>query len=326
MELIDRYIYAVTKRLPQKQREDIDKELRTLIEDMLNERCNGNPTDSNIEEVLKELGEPSKLAAKYRDDKSYLIGPESYYNYLFVLKLVVAISAFGSCIGGIFGIIDNPPASAWSAFGNIIASIFEGAVAGFTWVTVIFAIYDKINKEKEKPSDWKLSDLSPIPKRKEIIRPAGPIIGILFAVLFIIIFNYADKYIGAYIGNGNLHIIPIFSHDGLRQVMPLLITVFCFSIAKETIKLIFGKWNLTVGISIAALSILGLILCVIIFKNPIIWNQNFVSEMNDAGMKMTETDMNTVWKNVTNSFIYIIAFGSIIESIEALVKGIKYSR
>lgn len=41
MELIDRYIYAVTKKLPQKQREDIEKELRTLIDDMLEERCAG---------------------------------------------------------------------------------------------------------------------------------------------------------------------------------------------------------------------------------------------------------------------------------------------
>lgn len=37
MEQIDRYIYAVTKRLPQLQRDDIAEELHGLIEDMLDE-------------------------------------------------------------------------------------------------------------------------------------------------------------------------------------------------------------------------------------------------------------------------------------------------
>jgi hypothetical protein len=38
MEMIDRYVYAVTKRLPEKQREDVSDELRGLIEDMLEAR------------------------------------------------------------------------------------------------------------------------------------------------------------------------------------------------------------------------------------------------------------------------------------------------
>ena len=39
LDLIERYIYAATKRLPKKQREDVAQELRGLIDDMLNERC-----------------------------------------------------------------------------------------------------------------------------------------------------------------------------------------------------------------------------------------------------------------------------------------------
>ena len=35
MEMVERYIYAVTKKLPEKQRSDIEQELRSLIEDML---------------------------------------------------------------------------------------------------------------------------------------------------------------------------------------------------------------------------------------------------------------------------------------------------
>ena len=38
-ELIERYLYAVTKQLPAKSRQDIERELRGLIGDLLEERC-----------------------------------------------------------------------------------------------------------------------------------------------------------------------------------------------------------------------------------------------------------------------------------------------
>lgn len=58
-DLIERYIYAVTKRMPNKYKKDVSDELRTLIEDMLDERC-GNLTKSekDIQVVLTKLGTP----------------------------------------------------------------------------------------------------------------------------------------------------------------------------------------------------------------------------------------------------------------------------
>lgn len=46
MELVDRYIHAVTARLPEAQREDIKRELQSLIEDMLEERSPESPRPS----------------------------------------------------------------------------------------------------------------------------------------------------------------------------------------------------------------------------------------------------------------------------------------
>ena len=67
MDLVDRYIYAVTQKLPQAQRRDIADELHGLIEDMRDERAETSKTSENdIEEVLLELGNPRELADKYR--------------------------------------------------------------------------------------------------------------------------------------------------------------------------------------------------------------------------------------------------------------------
>lgn len=42
MAMIDRYIYAVTEKLPQTERQDIASELRGLIEDMLKAKTDRN--------------------------------------------------------------------------------------------------------------------------------------------------------------------------------------------------------------------------------------------------------------------------------------------
>jgi hypothetical protein len=42
-DLIDRYLYAVSQELPRGQRDDITRELRTLIEDKLEEQSHVRP-------------------------------------------------------------------------------------------------------------------------------------------------------------------------------------------------------------------------------------------------------------------------------------------
>lgn len=67
MDLIKRYVYAVTKELPESQREEIRLELTSLIEDMVQERGEGS-----VESILLELGDPKRLAEKYREKPKYI--------------------------------------------------------------------------------------------------------------------------------------------------------------------------------------------------------------------------------------------------------------
>ena len=55
-DLIERYIYAVIKTLPTRMREDVERELHSLISDMLEERCQDMPsTEHDVLVVLTEL-------------------------------------------------------------------------------------------------------------------------------------------------------------------------------------------------------------------------------------------------------------------------------
>lgn len=95
MELIERYIYAVSRRLPVSQRADIEQELRTLIEDMIQERCHGEAGQEQIMALLKELGDPAYLAGQYREEQKYLIGPQLYDAYTLAMRIFLAASVFG---------------------------------------------------------------------------------------------------------------------------------------------------------------------------------------------------------------------------------------
>ena len=70
-DLIQRYIYAVVRYLPLKSHVEVEKELESLISEMLEERCGDiAPTEKDVRIVLLELGSPEELAEKYGGDES----------------------------------------------------------------------------------------------------------------------------------------------------------------------------------------------------------------------------------------------------------------
>ena len=69
MDIINRYISEIGKLLPRKNRADIEAEIKSTLEDMLEERSHGKQ-DQNEQEIiidlLKEYGSPETVAASYR--------------------------------------------------------------------------------------------------------------------------------------------------------------------------------------------------------------------------------------------------------------------
>ena len=70
-DLIERYVYSVTKRLDDKKKKDIENELKANIYDMLGDDL----SEENTIKVLKQLGKPSVLALEFKDKKAYVISP-----------------------------------------------------------------------------------------------------------------------------------------------------------------------------------------------------------------------------------------------------------
>src|SRR4030042_2954943 len=99
--LIDRYLAAVSENLPSSQRKDTVTEIRSLIQDALDDRSKVEgkaPDDEMMAAVLKEFGSPEKIVAPYIPPK-YLIGPRLYPTFILVLQIVLPIIAVLTLIG-----------------------------------------------------------------------------------------------------------------------------------------------------------------------------------------------------------------------------------
>ncbi len=327
-EIIDRYVYAVTKRLPQAQRADIEKELRGLIDDMLQDRTKGAPPKKDdIDAVLRELGRPSVLAAKYRGIEQHLIGPEYFDLYAMVLKIVLIVAPCATAFAQIIGYAANPPVNVLESIGLFFGSVISAAVHAFAIVTLVFAAIERFaNKSEKMDEDWKPSDLPPVPAVKAIINRGEPVVGIVFAIFGIIIFNVAPWLFGANDYAGRTF-IPIFNLDALVAALPLINVMFCLGILKETARLIIGRYDFKLAISVTIMNILSLILFLYIFVPPAIWNADFMMSLHNAyGWEWAATaEAAKVWSIIPKVIVGLTIFGHIVDTITVFVRSFIHS-
>ena len=140
MTLVEDYLRAVAILLPRAQRDDIVAELRDMILTRIETRegeLGRGLTDDETEQVLRNVGHPLVVAARYRDGPQHVVGPALYPYWMFAVKVGLAIQlaiagivfvartfsggdmarafglATGSAIGGAATLIGFATAAAW---------------------------------------------------------------------------------------------------------------------------------------------------------------------------------------------------------------------
>lgn len=333
MELINRYIYAVTKSFPKKQKLEIEEELKANIEDMIEQNTSDESDVRKVEKVLLELGNPEIVADNYRGSKRFLIGPVYYELYLMVLKIVVA-----AVVGGIsIALFIKSFFTANIDIANIgleyLTSIFSGAMQAFAWTTIVFIIIErnnaKIRDELEDKESWDLSKLPILPNKKSQIPVSGPIAAIIFTTIFFsiflgILYSAPEAFAVYFAKAGEMIRIPLFNVEVFKGYRSWLIAIFFLSILKEIFSLYYRKWNLKNSlVSIFIVTITAIIGVVIITDNSL-WNPDFASEI----LKNIKTDFDFVsfWDNVRNWFVAIFIIINIGEILSIIYKGIYLNR
>lgn len=322
-ELIDRYVYAVTRRLPARLRNDIDKELHSLIEDMLDARCGGlMPEDRDVRVILTELGTPSELAMRYiPEGRDHLIGPAYYSQYKMVTGIVLASVTFGLVLSGFISFFTDSSEALYFTLFSWIGTLITGLIAAFGAVTFIFAVFERKNIALNFGGS-ELDSLPPVPEKKSVIPKGEPIAGIIFSVIFCVIFLAAPQIICAKFV-ADQPFIPVFNVDLIHQLWYIFVALTILGIARESFKLYEGRYTKRLAIVTVVSDILSAALTLVLLSSQQILNSAFIAGASPILSNEVITGILTYFNLF---FMAVILFCLLLDMGVTLFKGFWYNR
>ncbi len=331
MELIKRYIYAIERRLPKSGRDDIAKEIESIIMDELEGKYGVKEEYSKdeIENVLLAMGHPREVAARYRGDKGYLIGPDLYSFYWMVLWIVIGASSLGLLISYIIGYFEaefTGMEAVWN-FVEFIPSVFSSILSGIGAVTLVFILIERFGTRKgEKEFDinqgWKPKDLPELPHEKDKVSLAEPIVAITFIVIWAVFINTYARTGGMQFLTGlsdDMTFLPIFNIEMVRQLLPLWNVQIGISLVLQLILLIQGKWRFGTRLLELGSDLLGIAIIIMMINGPMLLSFNSLSTL------MTETtfSMSTVemyYYTILKVILVFTIIGIVVKTIKMIVR------
>lgn len=277
-DLIERYIYAVTRRLPGKTRKDVAKELQTLIADMLEERCGElTPAEKDIRVVLTELGTPVELYEKYDNDSHQsLIGQPYYFTYKYVLKLVLICVALGMTLACLLSYwADGKELLWWEAVFKWLGMLWTSLLSAFGIVTGLFAFFERREISIDGMGTG-LDNLPPVPVKKERISKAESVLGIVLSIVFVTVFLACPQIFMAVGTQGDVTTtVPLFNTEVIRSTWYLIVLFGILGISGEIVKLLDGKYTKRVAVTTVITDLLSAVLSFVWLCRPNILNPQF---------------------------------------------------
>jgi hypothetical protein len=160
MDLVNEYLRAVAAQLPKAQRDDIIAELRDTILTRIEAREAelGRPlTGEETEAVLREVGHPLVVAARYREGPQHVVGPALYPYWMFVVKVAIIIQIAVSALVLVIRILSGGDfAEAW---GRAFGSGITGAITLIGFATVAAWLIERQGWRIPYLDEWRVKDL-----------------------------------------------------------------------------------------------------------------------------------------------------------------------
>ena len=287
MNLIDTYVNEVGRRLPLKNRADIEAEIRSALEDMLEERSRkeNKPVDDEMTfAVLREYGDPEKVAASYLPER-YLIGPALYPIFILLAKVILVITGIVVLIGmGVaLGQSAHDLASGLEilgkAFSNFFTSVFSSVamlvliLAGIEWTIRFYGEKVEVKGLPVKKA-WDPHSLARIslPNKIRLGEVIGEIAGTFIAIL---LFNFYPQAFTLgygsngqwYVGTGSWTSVPLLSQAFFHYV-PFLTVIWALTILLDILLLWQGYWSLPTRLYSIVLKVINIAISAAMLAGP----------------------------------------------------------
>lgn len=331
MNLIEVYIQEVTRRLPEKNREDISLELRSTIEDMLPD----DYSENDVKNVLEKLGSPVSLASGYLDRPMHLIGPRYFDIYVTMLKMILPIAIIVSVISIIAEYFIGYDGK--EAVVNVVLDVFafgiwrsiEVGIHVFFWLTLVIAIAERVDKgSNQQPlttslKKWTPDDLKNIPyiPKKKAISKIEVFGSLMWTAIWATVYFYADRLVGIYENNGDglEFVAPTFNQEVLLQYWPIVIIMVGLEIALALYKLVQGQWTKRMSIYNTILQLVATIGFIVIIINPNLFTEDF--NVYTAELFNITTQQLNAWIVGGGIFIFIFILSAAISVYDGFRKA-----
>jgi len=330
MELINRYVHQVGRKLPRRLRADVETELRSLLLDALEERAKdqaeGDTQFSEKEQaaILKEFGPPAQMAAQYQPQPQYLIGPKLYNVYLAVIAAMMGAGLVASIVITIISMLfkNTTGIALLAALGKGWSTFFSIALNGFAFTTLTFIILERVlpdeKIELEDIKDWSPHDLPPIKDHNQI-NMAGLIAEIVFTALFLIVFTaFPDTLSGVYY-NKEWHVLSVLLSDAFFALyLPLIAIRWSLGIIQNLVLLRQQRWQLGTRISDLCLHGLDIFILGWILIGPSILSDSLFAAMSEISSTLA-----SLINNVHKLAFGVVLVITIIETVGKLYRIIQ---
>jgi len=283
MKLTEKYLYAVKNRLPENQRADIEREIRSLIEDMIEEKGGYSPETERA--VLKELGNPRALANKYLDREDYLISPRYYDKFIFVLKLAISVSLFGVLVAGIVEAATNGVPNPYAFAGTLLGNLLSAVIGALGSVTLFFVALERQLERQDKKDllnkmsrEWDPEDLPEIPQNQAEFSKAGIVVGLVFSFILVILVNYFPHLPDITININDVTVsAPLFNVDVFKTYLPYINLALAVQIIVQIYKLVYGCWSWAAALFNLAANVIAVVVIFMLLSSTRLINADFIA-------------------------------------------------
>jgi len=254
MDLIERYVNNVGRKLPRKGRDDVKAELNSLIRDTADDRYKGKATEDDIVALLQEFGSPDEMAASYRPAGQYLIGPELFPIFKLVIGAVLLAVTIGLTVALVMAVIfgDRESVDIGERLLNALSVYFQAWLSVFASVVVVFAILQRlgVKPDEDDQEEW---DPRTLPEVKDIdlIGRGESAAGLAVSIVFLVLLNLFSDRIGFVVTWGDE---PLFTNI-LQDNLLWLNIALLLSIGLWLLLLIQGRWHIYTRLAKAAIDL-----------------------------------------------------------------------
>ena len=269
--LTDRYVHAVLRAVPGRQRADLEPDIRALVADTVDAR------DGHERTALAELGDPSLLAARYAEGPQHLIGPAVYGEWRHILTLllpiivpiIAAIVLAANLLGG-STVGEAIVAAMASAIGVGLQTVF--------WVTLVFAVIERVDAPGVGPKRaWSVDDLPELPDdgRVGLVESGASFV---FSVLVLVGLVWVQLQSPIVIDGQRF---PLFDPALWSLWLPWFIVVMGAEIALVAAIYLRGRWTVASAIANAVLGLAFVGPALYLLQNDLLFDPVLVAKLTE---------------------------------------------